>query len=611
MSYKHKMSDRVLGVASTARAVHAILLENGPEGPEVVRRFTRQRVVSGTGFEDPVPQPSAPKKESIGGGDDFTIEFGDSAASNNNLFMAAEFGAADADGADQAAAAAQVSTFDFELSDILAECSDAGYADASLAFALSAADAGFAEVKLVTGKKGSHSRDELVDALTVQHSGVFDDERVVFLPMTTVDEAERRYLAVFPKKVDPVSATLAALREGNDRIPPLTLVDAEVPVLIGLARAAGEAFGGDDEDLVQLFDDDGEEEPAVRPSSNEKKTLVVRAGSEDTLVLFLSGRTVHHVEILRSLTSFDQPETICSRVLLQQDEHGTGDIHHVLVLSAEHEEDLSETFETFFPDSKVERLRSYLPEFGAGEQDAATALVSASGAALRVLENSRYADSFEDINFLPKKLARRKVKLPLSWHMIAFSVLIVVTTLFFMTRYSTAETEIADYRERLENVAPEEVNTDITVLQARIDSMQHLYNTYTRAIEVLDTLLIGSDRWSRLLENTSKEASRVRGMWIESFQPAGGKVKISGNATSRDHVVAFASRVDGTIESLLFSEIRDWPVYSYTMTVPVTDSLPEAARYLRDNVRLEEPDVADGDAHTQNAADSQAKEVRL
>src|SRR5690606_20920907 len=117
-------------------------------------------------------------------------------------------------------------------------------------------------------------------------------------------------------------------------------------------------------------------------------------------------------------------------------------------------------------------------------------------------------------------------------------------------------------------IAPEEIDADIATLQARIDSMDNLYKTYTRALEVLDTLLVGSDRWSRVRENTSKEASKVPGPWIESFQQRGMSIQLSGNATTRDHVVLFASRVNGTIESLVFSEIREAPVYTYSMTIP-------------------------------------------
>lgn len=595
MSKHSKNTDRVLSVAATARMVHAVLVERSPEGSEVLRKFSRQRAVTG-GFDASVPKPSKKKEAAIsGGGDDFTIEFGEG-GSSENLFLGSEFGAMQGDGDSGDVEGPQAASFEFELGDIISEVTDAGFDDISLAFTLSPADATLIEIKVQS--KGRPDRNTLLDALTLQHKGTFDDERVVFIPMTQLQEGERRYLAVSPKRVDSVSSSISTLREANDRLPAVALVDSEVTTLLGLARAARESAGlredSDPNELVELYDD-AAEEPSSGSSKKEqndskgRNTLVVRAGAEDTLVLFMSGKTLHHCEILRSLTTFDQAETICSRVLLQQDEHGISDVAHVLVLSEEREEDLANAFEVFFPDSRVDRLRSYLPSYDETDtEDASSTVVSATAAALRALEDPMYVSYFEDVNFLPKKLAKRPIKLPLNWHMVAMSVGIVLTTLFFMAKYTTAENEIDSYRSELRGIAPEEVDADISTLQARIDSMDNLYKTYTRALEVLDTLLIGSDRWSRVLENTSKEASKVPGLWIESFQQQGFNIQLAGNATSRDHVVHFASRVDGTIESLVFSEIREAPVYTYSMTIPVSDSLPEAARYLRDNVRLEE-----------------------
>src|SRR5690606_7657706 len=145
MSKIIRKTDRVLGVAVTSRTVHAILLEKGSDGPEVVRRFSRQRAVPTTGFEEPVAQPTAHKKESIGGGEDFTIEFGGGNAAASNLFLSSEFGGLEENG-DEDDASAQALGFDFELGDILSECSDSGYDDAGLAFTLGAGDVSFVEI---------------------------------------------------------------------------------------------------------------------------------------------------------------------------------------------------------------------------------------------------------------------------------------------------------------------------------------------------------------------------------------------------------------------------------------------------------------------------------
>ncbi len=621
---KSKANGSVLGIAATSRVVQAVLLREGPDGLEVLRRFSRQRSRGAGLSPSAVGAMHEPAHEQVGSGQDFTIQFGDAAGAGRELFLASEFGGLDREGGDESGASASVATFELELRDLLDECRDSGYDAPTLGFALAAADAAFVEVRVPeAGKPRKPDHAHLVELLTQQHRGLFEEERVAFLPMTPGEDGLPRYLAVFPKLTDPVAATLRTMRDEKERLPLVGLIDAEVPLLAGLARLAQRQLRADAEeggaspeqppaDATLTLDVDADPYAyseadsfttfaesfsanafaprrfTLPPDGQPLRTLVVRAGFEDTLVLFMQGEVVQHCESLRSLTAFDAPETLCSRVLLQQDEHGLGDVHHVVLLSEERERELIETFEMFFPDARVEALRDHLPRQDDGQETAGAAVVAATAAALRLC-GSPAADTFDEINFLPKKLARRRVEMPFTWHMAALSVMIVFTSLFFAASYSNGAGEIESYRERIGRYSDAEVATDLRSLQAGIDSMQAVHQTYIRALQVLDTLLVGSDRWSRALEGTAQTASAVKGVWIESMVPSATGLQLVGTATSRERVVTFAQRIEGTIQTLAFSEIREWPVYTFEMQVPVRNELPEAARYLREQVELPEP----------------------
>ncbi|MEZ4703235.1 MAG: hypothetical protein R2834_23100, partial [Rhodothermales bacterium] len=134
------------------------------------------------------------------------------------------------------------------------------------------------------------------------------------------------------------------------------------------------------------------------------------------------------------------------------------------------------------------------------------------------------------------------------------------------------------------------MEADPRQLQARIDSFDAVTASYLNALNVLDGLLHGSDQWSRTLEKISRETSEVGSIWIDSWRPNGQMLEISGNATSRDRIVQLAQRIDGNIEAQVFSEIREAPVFTFRMRVPIVIELPEAAKYLREQVNhLEEP----------------------
>lgn len=567
----------------TSRTVEAVLLQQTEDGPTVVRRFSRQRSLA---QQNRAGLPThTPDGESEGSSDDFTIQFGDTPGGGSEMFLNSEFAV---DAKDDRTGVAAPTAFDFELADILAECRDAGYADPVVAFAVGSADAVQLELRVPSeGKKKRPDRSKLVKLLKQQHDGPVDEERAAFIAMTSSDDGEWRFLAIIPRAQDAITTTLQALKSRKDqRMPAVRLMDTETSLYLGLARSALKMH----RELPEINSSDDEEAPPKRqPSPNEPRmSLVVRAGVEDTIVMFLRDDAPMFVERLRSLTSLDAPETICSRILLQQDEYGVGEVHHVFVLSADRERELVGSFKMFFPDACVERLGDHVPAPPAGfsSEGAGTTFVPASAVGARMLGSNRYEGAFEPVNLILRKYTRRAPKLPFTWHIAAMTVLMFASLFFFGIRYASQQHDIAEYEEKLREYPPSLADTDIRELQSRIDSLRGTSQRYLRALDVLDTLMVGSDRWSRALEKTSNGTASVSGIWVDSWRPVGKQqVRLNGNATSRDRVVRLAERMDGHIEALTFSEIREWPVYSFVIDITLPDQLPEAAEYLRERAR--------------------------
>ena len=575
--------------------LHAVLVQGGTDGVKILRRFTRQRVTRSTqsGMLTNVPE----LQEDTSGSNDFTIQFGDGSENNSNLFLSSEFGGVSGlmDTEDDVGGGIG-STFVLELGDILAECKDTGYEDPTVAFCSDSSDVMHVEIRVEAGdKKGSKAKQEeetpsfrvdaserplLLKILGEQYQGGFEADRVGFLRMTNVDSGDSRYLAVFPKQRDSVIATLLAMREQqNLRLPTVRVLDAEAPLYLGLARSVLRATVSDTDPL-------------------RTHSLIVRAGVEDTLVLFMRAGQLLHYESLRSLTAYESPETICSRVLLQQDEHGINDVQHVFLLSEEREDELIESFEMFFPDSQVSSLRHLIDELGELGLDEANsgALVGAVAAAMRISPVGRFEGVFDDINLMPKRLIRQRFKIPITWHVPALGFLIGLTALFFMYRYWAIESEIDSYIQRLDEYPAEIMNADPRMLQARIDSFDAVTSSYLKALDVLDNLLLGSDKWSRTLENVSTATSSVRSIWIDNWRPEGDQLVVIGSSTSRERVVRLAEGLQGDIESLTYSVIREAEVFSFQIRMPLLIDLPEAAVYLRQQVAVTEEEGTNQEA---------------
>lgn len=610
--------DFALGLSATSQAVHAVLVERTPNGPRLVRTFSRPRGPAGLGSSDAFAATPAYAYAYAGAEEtDSLVHIGEGRG-NSDLFLSSEFGSLHAStpglgagNADGSAAPQASELFYDELADLLGSCRESVASDPTLAGVLDAGDVAYAELRLpVVAKEKPAKRHARFVAAAKEVLPDLDAERVAFLPMTALEPEQVRVLALAPRAHDAVTATFKKLRDRMRTAPPMRLIDAELTLLIGLAHlapatlpkpssrmpsmpglddvfarsASGDGYGDGQGDGYAL-----DAPPPLQPVAPgvpdiTGDLLVVRTGAEDTLAVFLRDGELHHFEHMRSLTAHDAPETICSRVLLLQDEHALPDVGRILVLSEEGERELLDSFSLFFPESQTGSLRLLLPDSAHDELLRAEdgAIVPALVAALRLTAPPAAAQVFPQTNFLPPSLQKRKRVVPFTWHVYALGALLFLTAFFFATRFVILQGRIDDQRTKVATADPTAAEANVVALQARVDSLQQVQDQYTRALTVLDTLLMGSDKWSRALELVSTQAATTRGMWVESWKNDGGVITLSGNSTSRDRVVQFTEGTKGDLQTLTFAEIRDFPVYSFTMKVPLSNELPEAARYLRE-----------------------------
>jgi len=602
----------MLGIHVTPKQVYGVLIRPTGEGYEPLRQFVRNRSDSGAFSDSDALSPDSLGTTDFGQGatpdlsGDVAITFGGGA----EIDFSHEFaGIGDIEGVAMDAVGAAPSTVHtqpivFELKDILDECEKSGFGRPPLALAIGAPDVDYLELtvpaekatkkksskkKKAKAKKGKDDasvaeaapveapkapvkRDKLVALLTEAHPAVVHKDRVAFVPMTARD-GQRRYLAVLPQAGEPVAPSLQMLRQqGRHARTTFRTLEGEVPLLMGLSRLIVSGASGEN-------------------------TAVVRVGAEDTIVLLLSDGQLHHYELMQSVTAFDGPDTICSRVLLQQDVQGVGTVHNVVILADELERELVQGFSAFYPESHVETLRDGLARLGlvGPYGPLAPSLVEAAGAAL---VGAMKKGPFESANLLPVELRKkhRRVSFSLAWHTVAIGMLLFLSVLFFAYLYVSQAQQIATSEQRLAEF-PMEAQMTVPQLQARIDSLRLRQSEMSATMGALDSLIVGTDAWTQTLLKSTRAASGTGGIWIEDMDSNGASLQISGYATSRDRVVGMAQRLGGTIDEMTFQDVREYPVYEYKITFQMEGGLPQVTRILREQADsggpLAPPDPSD------------------
>ena len=575
--------DLVLGLHVTPTKVYGLLVRPADGGYEPLRQFVRHRSEGGELGDVALSPDNVTGEDDVlfddAADDGVQVQFETAAA----IDFSAEFAGLGVDvepSLDGEAPLGEVGPVvrpvTLEVRDILEECASAGFGRPALAFAVGVPDVEYVEVDVPPERKdkkkdkkgkgpaepadaGPVKRERLLEALPDLGPDA-DRGRAAFVPMTARDRT-RRFLAVVPSTSEPVAESLAMLREqGAHRKTRFRTIEAEVPLLLGLVRMT------------------------LTPAPGEN-TALVRVGAEDTIVLLLSGDEVRHYEKMQSVTAFDGPDTVCSRVLLQQDVQGVGVVHNVVVVSEEREKELVQGFSAFYPDARVETLREGLARFGlVGPYGPLSAsLVGAAGAALAGHVGASKRGPFEDASLLPDALRKRsrRVDFAVGWHTLVVGAVLFMSVLYFSYLYVSQEGQIAEAEQRLAEFPPE-ARLSAPALQVRIDSLRLRQANLTASLVALDSLLLDTDRWTQTLLRTTRAAAATGGAWIEEWDPAGPDVTLSGFATERGRVVGLAQRLSATVEEVTYQDIRGFPVYAYRLRFTQPPELPQVARVLRE-----------------------------
>ena len=424
----------VLGINVNADTIDAVLMQRQGDRSEVLHHFTRARA----GTMELAGAPSlALALPGLKGSDDadYTLHVGGGSGGNGAGLLPSEFsGLADKSKSGKKSPKSflgQVNPFATQLKEIIQECRALGFGTLELAFAVAPPDVSYVVLPMsspAAGKKGDKAKSEasheangtietkpkdlteptrkrLFELLSEHHPGTIDEERVAFLPLAPVGD-QRRVLAIVAEPTEPVTATLRTLREKKQTValPPTRLLTAELSTYVSL-------FGH------------------VAHADPTERTAVVRVGTEDTLVLFFEGTVLLHEERVRSLSVFDLPETVCSRVILQQDEKKIGELHSVLLVDGGRDNKLLDSFRHFFPDAAVETMRTVLDEHGVDLPDSAdeplrSSFIPGIAAGLAVLEQW---PTIGATNLLPDRLKRKeRRRIGPAWHTYAAGILVVL-----------------------------------------------------------------------------------------------------------------------------------------------------------------------------------------
>jgi Tfp pilus assembly protein PilN len=173
-----------------------------------------------------------------------------------------------------------------------------------------------------------------------------------------------------------------------------------------------------------------------------------------------------------------------------------------------------------------------------------------------------------DVNLLPSSVREGQRVFKLAWHGYVLLALLFLSTLFFTWQVRVKSDEISKQRDLLERKQTQVAENQ--TLTTSIQSLQEELGRYHTSLALYDTLVPGSDRWSKVFTQLSHGVEDLNSIWLTDFSTqTTGVLSMNGFAVYRTRIPRLSTLFDNSLlREVAVQEIRDQVVYRYVIDVP-------------------------------------------
>ena len=304
---------------------------------------------------------------------------------------------------------------------------------------------------------------------------------------------------------------------------------------------------------------------------SQEVSVIIYVGVEFTRLIFMRGMQFYQFAPILG-EGYDAPNlqnTVYSRLLLEQDNLAIPRISRIILAGECRRVGFKDFLTQQLPDQDIDYLlapqldSSPLP---ADQQEAISEFAVPIGAAWKVLDPSN--PRIYNINLLPATVREGQRVFKLAWHGYLFMLLLFFSALFFTWQIGKMAEEITLQRELLERKEVQ-IAENQTIMNS-IQALQEELGRYQASLALYDTLVPGSDRWSKVFTQLSHGVEDLNSIWLTEFQTANtGILTMNGFTVYRTRIPRLSTLFDNSLlKEVAVQEIREQTVYKYTIEVP-------------------------------------------
>ena len=303
----------------------------------------------------------------------------------------------------------------------------------------------------------------------------------------------------------------------------------------------------------------------------QEVSVIIYVGVEFTRLIFMRGDHFYQFAPILG-EGYDSPNlqnTVYSRLLLEQDNLAIPRIHRIILAGEYKRIAFRDFLIQQLPEQEVEYLlapRLDTTELTAEEQDMLSEYAVPIGVAWRVLEPTN--PLVYKVNLLPAEIREGQRVFKLAWHGYLLMLMLFLSTLFFTWQIGQKSRDIRELRDVL--TLKEGQRAENQTLAGSIQTLQEQLGRYKTSLALYDSLVPGSERWSKVLTQVSHGVEDLNSIWLSDFAAGQeGLIKINGFTVYRTRIPRLATLFDNSLlKEVNVQAIRDQTVYKYNIEVP-------------------------------------------
>lgn len=303
----------------------------------------------------------------------------------------------------------------------------------------------------------------------------------------------------------------------------------------------------------------------------QEYSVLVYVGAEFTRLIFMRGSEFHQFAPIIG-EGYDSPNlqnTVYSRLLLEQDNLAIPHLRRIILAGECKRIGFKEFLSQQLPDQDVDYLmtpRLDCSQLSPEHQDTLSEYAVPIGAAMKVLDQGNA--QIYNVNLLPSSVREGQRMFKLAWHGYVLMLALFMTTLLFTWQISTKSRDLRELADVL--TLKESQKAENLTLANSIQALEDQLTRYKTSMALYDSLVPGSERWSKVLTQMSHGVEDLNSIWLSDL--TGGKeaeLLVNGFTTYRTRIPRLSALFDNALlEEVNVQEIRKQTVYRYRIKVP-------------------------------------------